>query len=106
METSEVALVLVSCVKQTLCTPAHRATVEMNCYRNSAAGIRTERTMSRQPSKESAVLMSVPREWGTVTPPMFPCVRDGITLEREGTRIGRERREEGPTWILAALCRV
>ena len=33
-------------------------------------------------------------------------VCNGITFEREGTRIGRGRREEGPTWILAALCRV
>ena len=52
------------------------------------------------------MLMSVPGVWGTVTPPMFPCVCDGITFEREGTRIRRRRREEGPTWILAAFCRV
>ena len=50
--------------------------------------------------------MSVPGVWSAVTPPMFPCVCDGITFEREDTRIGRERGEEGPTWILPALRRV
>ena len=48
--------------------------------------------------------MSVPGVWSAVTPPMFPCVCDGITFEREGTRIGRKRGEEGPTWMLAAFC--
>ena len=60
--------------------------------RNIAAGIRSGRTVSRQPRKESAVLMSVPGVWDAVTPPMFPCVCDGITFEREGTRIGRRVR--------------
>ena len=40
------------------------------------------------------MLMSVPGGWSTVTPPMFPCVCDGITFEREGTRI-REGEKRG-----------